>query len=163
MITRRVQPKHFIGQSGDRTDSTSSADCQACEVVGEGCEDEGGVSYKLQISTDRGCTWGEVRDTGSVEPEYHMRQIYKETLNEENHNNNDNGSTTHRRIIGMGSVRRRAYHYGIACNLVEQYHAHGLRINRGRNPFCHYRGSIQASHTDSRIHPNVQSDHPFRR
>lgn len=34
---------------------------------------KGATGYKLQISTDRGRTWGEVRDTGSVKPEYVWR------------------------------------------------------------------------------------------
>ena len=31
---------------------------------------QGATGYKLQISTDRGRTWGEVRDTGSAESKY---------------------------------------------------------------------------------------------
>ena len=30
----------------------------------------GATGYKLQISTDMGASWGEIRDTGSTVPEY---------------------------------------------------------------------------------------------
>jgi len=34
---------------------------------------KGATGYKLQISTDRGRTWGEIRDTESTMPEYVWR------------------------------------------------------------------------------------------